>query len=74
MRRKSLEREAEVCRALAKEFAGRPEEPFLFKLASALDEVAAMESQQSSSRRANGPPQDQTSANLGPRWLTRSGH
>ena len=74
MSQRSIEKEAEACRALAKKFAGQPEEPFLFKLASALDEVAAMESQQLSSRSANGPPQDQMSANLGPRWLTHSGH
>jgi hypothetical protein len=70
MRHKSLEREAEACRALAKKFAGRPEEPFLFKLASALDEVAAMDTQQSGPSSINQPPQDQTSATVGPRWIT----
>jgi len=45
MCRKSLEREAQACRKLAKKLAGRPEEPFLFKLASALDEVAAGKTQ-----------------------------
>jgi hypothetical protein len=74
MRHYSLEREAEVCRALAKEFAGSAEEPFLFKLASALDEVAAMETQQPSPSSINQPLQDQMSASAGPRWLTHSRH
>jgi hypothetical protein len=74
MRHRSLEAEAEVCRALAKEFAGRPEEPFLFKLASALDEVAAIETQRTSLGSADRPSEDQACANVGPRWLADSGH
>lgn len=66
----SLEKEAEVCRALAKNFAGRSEEPFLFRLANALDEVAAMERQQSTPKSADEPLQN----SVGPRWLKRGAY
>jgi hypothetical protein len=36
----SLEKEAAHCREKATEFAGKPEEPFLLRLASAMDELA----------------------------------
>jgi len=36
----SLEEEAASCRQMAKHFAGRPEEPFLLRVASAMDELA----------------------------------
>ena len=36
----SLEKEAAHCRVIATEFAGRPEEPFLLQLASAMEELA----------------------------------
>jgi hypothetical protein len=68
MRHDSLEMEAEACRALAKKFAGLPEEPFLFKLANALDEVAAMEAQHSGPT-ADEPTNNQNPAIIGPRWL-----
>jgi hypothetical protein len=71
MRQKSLEDEAEVCRNMAKEYAGRPEEPFLFKLASALDEVAAMERRHPPSTNANAPPHGPRSSSGGRRWLHR---
>jgi hypothetical protein len=35
-----LHREAAACRKLAKEHLGRPEEPFLLKIASAMEELA----------------------------------
>ena len=37
---KSLQREAAACRSLAKEHVGRREEPFLLKVASAMEELA----------------------------------
>lgn len=40
MRIKSMKREAVVCRAMAKKYAGRPEEPFLLKVASTFEELA----------------------------------
>lgn len=40
MLKKSLEKEAESCRELAKEFAGRAEGPFLLRLASVMEELA----------------------------------
>ena len=35
-----LDAEAEKCRRIAVEFAGRPEEPFLLSVASAFEELA----------------------------------
>jgi len=40
MRVKSMKSEALVCRAMAKKYAGRPEEPFLLKVASTFEELA----------------------------------
>ena len=40
MRNQSLVNEAERCRQRAKELAGRPEQPFLLRLANAFDELA----------------------------------
>ena len=40
MRMKSMKREALVCRSMAKTYAGRPEEPFLLKVASTFEELA----------------------------------
>jgi hypothetical protein len=40
MRKISLKKEAASCRAMAKEYAGRPEEPFLLRIASELEELA----------------------------------
>jgi hypothetical protein len=37
---RSLQREAAACRQMAKEHIGRPEEPFLLKVASAMEELA----------------------------------
>lgn len=56
----SLEENAEACRALATKFTGYPEEPFLLRLARALDEVAAIE--------AAGLSHSQISP-YAPRWL-----
>jgi hypothetical protein len=38
-----LVREAEDCRRRAAEFAGRPEQPFLLRLAEEFDDLAAAE-------------------------------
>ena len=46
MRNKSLVNEAETCRQRAKEFAGRPEQPFLLRLADAFDELASIDEPQ----------------------------
>jgi hypothetical protein len=40
MHGQSIKDEAEACRALAKRYAGRAEEPFLLKLASTFEELA----------------------------------
>jgi hypothetical protein len=40
MLEQSLHKEAASCREMAREFAGRPEEPFLLSLASAMEELA----------------------------------
>jgi hypothetical protein len=40
MRPEALARQAEECRKLAPELKGRPEEPFLLKLAAAFEELA----------------------------------
>jgi hypothetical protein len=40
MRRVRLKKEAATCRQMATEFAGLPEEPFLLRIASELEEMA----------------------------------
>jgi len=40
MRKSFLKDEAAACRELAKHFTGRPEEPFLLRIASAMDDLA----------------------------------
>jgi len=70
MRRSSLEEEAEACRKLAKKLAGQPEEPFLLRLATALEEVATIEAQQCSSASSDAPT-DRTDDSAGPRWISR---
>jgi hypothetical protein len=40
MHRETLTREANECRKRAREFFGRPEEPFLLKLASEFERLA----------------------------------
>jgi hypothetical protein len=40
MRTESLVNEAAKCRRQAKEFAGRPEQPFLLSVASAFEDLA----------------------------------
>jgi hypothetical protein len=40
MRMRSMKREAVVCRAMARGYAGRPEEPFLLKVANTFEELA----------------------------------
>lgn len=40
MHNKSLVNEADRCRQRAKELAGRPEQPFLLRLADVFDELA----------------------------------
>ncbi len=40
MRREELMKEARDCRRMAGAFAGRPELPFLLKLADAFEEIA----------------------------------
>jgi hypothetical protein len=42
MRKLCLRREAATCRVLATEFAGHPEEPFLLRIASELEELALL--------------------------------
>jgi len=44
MRKISLKKEAALCREMAKEFAGRPEGPFLLRIASELEELALISS------------------------------
>jgi hypothetical protein len=43
MRAETLKEEAAECRRRANEFVGRPEEPFLLQLASALEELAIVQ-------------------------------
>lgn len=43
MRKKSLWKEAAECRKMARDFAGRPEEPFLLNVASAMEELALIQ-------------------------------
>ncbi len=40
MPRDELMKEARVCRAMVQEFGGRPEQPFLLKLAAVFEEFA----------------------------------
>jgi hypothetical protein len=40
MQTQSLSKEAAKCREQAKEFAGRPEQPFLLSVASAFEDLA----------------------------------
>ncbi len=40
MPRDELMKEARVCRGMVQEFAGRPEQPFLIKLAVIFEELA----------------------------------
>lgn len=42
MQKQFLQKEAATCRKLAREFAGRPERPFLLKMASAMEELALL--------------------------------
>jgi hypothetical protein len=42
IRDRSLQIEAVRCRKMAKQFAGRPEEPFLLKIASAMEEITVV--------------------------------
>lgn len=49
--REHLASEAEECRRLIPEFSGRPEEPFLLKLASAFEELALQEDLRSTEAR-----------------------
>jgi hypothetical protein len=44
MRTEILANEAAKCRRQAKEFAGRPEQPFLLSVAEAFDDLALKES------------------------------
>jgi len=71
MRQFSLKEEAESCRALASEFLDRPEQPFLLKLASALEEVALMEEQELRTKDGRGEARARSLG--GPRWLMGSG-
>jgi len=41
MRKRSFEHEAEICRRQAEQFAGRPEAPFLLRVASSFEELEA---------------------------------
>jgi hypothetical protein len=43
MQKRALRKEAELCRRLARQYAGRPEEPFLLRIAGAMDELAIIE-------------------------------
>jgi hypothetical protein len=52
----ALDNEAESCRQMAREFAGRPEEPFLLRLASAMEELALIQ------KRSSNPPGPGTAA------------
>jgi hypothetical protein len=40
MEHKPLEKEAAACRQLAQRYVGKPEEPFLLRIASAFEELA----------------------------------
>lgn len=46
----SLRREAASCRETAKQFVGRPEAPFLLRMASAFDELALIDATKRSLR------------------------
>jgi hypothetical protein len=46
---RKLVTEAERCRSLAHSYDGRPEQPFLLKVAAVFDELARQESTQQSS-------------------------
>lgn len=50
--------QAEKCRRQAGEFAGRPEAPFLLRVASAFDELAIEPHTAATSRRAHLPRQN----------------
>ena len=55
MSTEELVRVAEECRKVAPEFRGRPEEPFLLRLASAFEELASRdEGSPRPSRKAKG--------------------
>lgn len=54
MRNQTLINEAESCRQRAKEFAGRPEQPFLLRLAEAFEELALNNSPQDRSNQPCG--------------------
>lgn len=43
MHSEALTAEAEHCREIAAQFSGKPEEPFLLRLASALEELALIQ-------------------------------
>ena len=43
MRKISLKKEAASCRRMARDFAGRPEEPFLLRVANAMEELALVQ-------------------------------
>jgi len=45
---RKLVTEAEKCRSLAHSYEGRPEQPFLLKVAAAFDELARQDSEQRS--------------------------
>ena len=46
----SLRREAASCRETAKQFVGKPEAPFLLRMASAFDELALIDASKRSLR------------------------
>jgi hypothetical protein len=43
MQKRALQKEAEICRRLATHYVGLPEEPFLLKIAGAMEELALIE-------------------------------
>lgn len=57
MRNRALHEEAAKCRKMAPAYAGRPEEPFLLRLASAMEEMALVQpkSRWAKARPSRGP-------------------
>jgi hypothetical protein len=51
MQKRALQKEAEICRRLATHYVGRPEEPFLLKIAGAMEELALIRTERDRPRR-----------------------
>jgi hypothetical protein len=55
MRLHDLASEASACRSLAKEFEGRPEAPFLLRLATEFDQLATTRERSAGLHEEDGP-------------------